>query len=87
MATPIRCVYCREPIARHRDHYVLVPPESPAGGSYRLAHLACADGRTRDAEPHPTAGMREPIPDPFGDHLCDLSPPLPIRTRHPAGGA
>ena len=65
MAAPISCVYCREPSALHRDTYVLLPSEHPAGGDYQPAHLACMEASTRDINAHPTDRGREPICQPF----------------------
>src|SRR5688500_13247554 len=65
MPEPWICVYCREPIALHRDNYVLLPPEHAAGSDYRPAHLACLEGHTDDAEADPSAGDREPTRESF----------------------
>jgi hypothetical protein len=65
MAAPLTCVYCHKPMPRHRDHSVLLPPEDPATGDYRSAHLACAEAYTPDAEARPSGGDLEPSREPF----------------------
>jgi hypothetical protein len=65
MTAPLICIYCHKPIALHRDNYVLLPLEHPAGGDYRPAHLACVEAYPRDADAHPSAADREPRREPF----------------------
>jgi hypothetical protein len=65
MPEPLICVYCREPIALHRDNYVLLPPEPPGGGDYWPAHLGCAEAHRRNVDAHSSAGDLELRREPF----------------------